>query len=216
MKMTEAHALTFAAQVLHSNTDAGGPLTEAAEPTRTKIANREWIDDEGKSVNEEDATGFSYEFLGRTKEGITIPADGEVFTRYLKDMSEAEKNMCALFGAITLSGNVTNTWMGDKDADKPAKAKDAIAARFGDLFNGKWVDRTGAVGARVDKTQLAHAIVEISTAAGDPKDFAKVLAKLEDSEEFAKSIRSVPAIAAKYSELMGRKSPSLDALLAQV
>lgn len=215
MRMTEAHALTFAAQVLRSNTDAGGPLTEAAEPTRTKIANREWINDAGESVNEEDATGFSYEFLGRTKEGITIAADGEKFTRYLKDMSEAEKNMLALFGAVTLSGNVTNTWMGDKDADKPAKAKDAIAARFGDLFNGKWVDRTGAVGARVDKDVLAEAIVQIAEAAGTPKDKAAVREKLEN-DEFAKSIRSVPAIAAKYSELMGRKSPSLDALLAQV
>jgi hypothetical protein len=202
-------------QIARSNTDAGGPLTEPAEPTRTKIANREWIDDSGASVNEEDATGFSYEFLGRTKEGIAIPADGEKFTRYLKDMSEAEKNMLALFGAVTLSGNVTNTWMGDKDADKPAKAKDAIAARFGDLFNGKWVDRTGAVGARVDKDQLAHAICDIAEKAGDPKDWTKVREKLEN-DEFAKSIRSVPAIAAKYSELMGRKSPSLDALLAQV
>lgn len=202
-------------QILRSNADAGGPLTEAAEPTRTKIANREWINDEGKAVNEEEATGFSYEFLGRTKEGISIPPDGEVFTRYLKDMSEAERNMCALFGAITLSGNVTNTWMGDKDADKPAKAKDAIAARFGDLFTGKWVDRTGAVGARVDKDVLAEAIVQIAEAAGTPKDKAAVREKLE-SDEFAKSIRSVPAIAAKYSELMGRKSPSLDALLAQV
>jgi len=202
--------------ILRTNTDAGGPLTEPTEPTRTKIANREWINDAGESVNEEDATGFSYEFLGRTKEGITIAADGEKFTRYLKDMSEAEKNMLALFGAVTLSGNVTNTWMGDKDADKPAKAKDAIAARFGDLFNGKWVDRTGAVGARVDKDVLAEAICQIAEAAGDPKDKAKVRAKLEDSDEFAKSIRSVPAIAAKYSELMGRKSPSLDALLAQV
>lgn len=202
-------------QILRTNVDAGGPLTEASEPTRTKIANREWIDDEGKSVDEEEATGFSYEFLGRTKEGITIPADGEKFTRYLKDMSEAEKNMLALFGAVTLSGNVTNTWMGDKDADKPAKAKDAIAARFGDLYNGKWVDRTGAVGARVDKDVLAEAIVQIAEAAGTPKDKAAVREKLEN-DEFAKSIRSVPAIAAKYSELMGRKSPSLDALLAQV
>src|SRR5262245_8891750 len=79
--------------IARSNVDAGGPVTEPVEPTRTKIADRLWVNDAGESVAEEDATGFSYEFHGRTKDGITIPPDGKKFTRYIRDMSEKELHM---------------------------------------------------------------------------------------------------------------------------
>jgi hypothetical protein len=200
-----------------TNVDAGGPVTEQAEPERKKIANRLWIDDSGAEVPEEQATGIAYEFLGRTKDGVTIPADGKRFVRYFRDMSEVEIKMLAGFGAITLMGNVTNTWMGDKSDEKHASAHDAIADRFVRLNAGEWIDRSAVgVGARVDKDVLAEAICQVAEAAGQPKDKPAVRAKLEDSAEFTKSIRAVPAIAAKYSELMGRKSPSLDTLLAAI
>jgi hypothetical protein len=188
-------------------------ITEAAETSRTKIANREWINDAGETVAEEAATGVSYEFLGRTKDGISIPGDGEKFTRYFRDMSQAELYMCAGFGLITLMGNVTNTWMGDKDVDKPAKACEAITERVKLINSGTWIDRAASGGSRVDEPALARAIV---TASGGTKDFAAVLQKLTDDAEWKKKIRSVPQVAAEYAKEVGRASPSLDTLLAGV
>src|SRR5262245_7170232 len=208
-------------QIARSNTDAGGPLTEAAEPTRTKIADRLWINDAGESVDEEHATGFSYEFHGRTKDGVTIPADGEKFTRFIRDMSEAEKNMLIIFGATTLSGNVTNTWMGDKDADKAPKACAAIAARFQDLYDGKWLDRVaGGVGSRTNLDALAEAMTQLATPeqlkGRDHGQFkADARAKLE-SPDFARKVRSIPEVAAKYATIIGKPAGSLETLLADV
>lgn len=195
-----------------TNVDAGGPLTEPTESSRSKIANRLWIDDAGHEVDEEHATGVQYEFLGRTKDGITIPPDGKSFTQYWKDLNPEAQRMFGLFGQQTLFGNITNTWMGDKADDKAPTAAEAIAARVALLQSGVWIDRTReGVGARVDKDALAQAVVNVLTGAGKVADLATWRAKLEDLD-VVKTARSNAAVTAEYASLMGRKVSTLDDL----
>ena len=198
-----------------TETQEAGPVTEAAEPERKKIANRDWINDATEVVDEEAATGVRYEFLGRTKDGVTIPPDGKSYTMYFRDLSAPASAMLAGFGAVTLMGNVTNTWMGDKSDDKEASAADAIAARFALLNEGKWIDRTGAgVGARVDKDALAKAVVAVAAAANKALDETLIRLKLEENVEFVKTCRGVPDIARKYAELVGRTVKTVDDVFA--
>lgn len=193
------------------------PVTEASEPERKKIANRDWIDDAGKEVAEEEATGVRYEFLGRTKDGVTIPPDGNSYTVYLRDLKPAALAMAAGFGLITLMGNVTNTWMGDKSPDKDAKASEAIAARIALLNEGKWIDRTReGVGARVDKDSLAKAIVNVFTQKGKTVDEAMIRAKLESSADFLKASRANPEVLREYAVIMGRNVTTVDELASMI
>ena len=204
-----------------SNVDTGGPVTEAEESARKKIADRDWIDDSGKAVAEEDATGVRYTFLGRTKEGVTIPADGKSFTAYWRDLTDEAKRMAGCFGLITLMGNVTNTWMGDKGDNRPALAADAIAERIALLNAGKWIDRTGGVGARVDKDALAQAVVEVGLANGqklkdgsDPS--VATIRPLLDNEDFFRSVRSNAEMNAAYARIVGRQTATVSDIFGAV
>lgn len=181
-------------------------------PERTKIANRLWIDAEGKETQEENAVAVSYEFLGRTKGGIVIPGDGKAFT-YQIPAPGTRDGMLAGFGALTLMGNITNTWMGDK-GDKAATAHDAISDRFTLLESGVWIDRTSQVGARVDKPQLAQAIVNVAQRKGKSLDHAVILTKLETDADWAKAARANPEFSSEYATLMGRSVKSTDELFA--
>jgi hypothetical protein len=185
------------------------PVEESAD-ARKKIADRDWIDDSGNVVDEEVATGVRYTFLGRTKEGVTIPPDGKSYTLYMRDLKPEALNMLAGFGAITLMGNVTNTWMGDKGDTRAALAADAIAERIDLLNSGKWIDRTGGVGARVDKDALAQAVVEVGAANGKTADLAVVREKLEQSADFMKAVRSNAEINAAYARIVGRQTATVD------
>lgn len=181
---------------------------------RTKIANRRWLDSAGKDADEEQAVAVSYEFLGRTKAGVAIPGDGKSY-HYAIHAPGTRDGMLAGFGALTLMGNITNTWMGDK-GDKAATAHDAISDRFALLDSGIWIDRTAQVGARVDKPVLAQAIVNVAVRKGQTVDQAKVLSKLEADVEFAKAAKANPEFSAEYSTLMGRTVKSTDELFADL
>lgn len=189
----------------------GAPATDGK--TRVAIAKRLWINDAGQEVEAvEDATGVSYEFMGRTKDGITVQPDGEAFTIYFRDMPAPMLKMLAGFGAHTLMGNVTNTWLGEKSPDKAPKAAAAVAERFDLLKTGQWVDRTGGVGARVDIPTLANAWTNVYVAAGKtPPYTVDVLAeKLTDNGELVKQLRRDPKIVAEYAKLRG--APTTDAV----
>lgn len=179
---------------------------------RTKIANRLWLGADGKECPEETAVQVSYEFLGRTKSGVVIPGDGKAYSYQIPGPGTRD-GMLAGFGALTLMGNITNTWMGDK-GDKAATAYDAISDRFTLLESGVWIDRTAQVGARVDKPKLAEAIVNVAARKGQQKDLAAILAKLEADAEFTKAVRANPEFAAEYATIMGRTVKSSDELLA--
>jgi len=192
----------------HSAPDTGAGPQE--EPERKKIANRLYVDDNGNEVEIEQATGFKYEFLGRGDQ----PGDGAAFTRYWRDMSDDEKRMTSFFGAVTLAGNVTNTWLGEK-GDKAARACDAIQERFNLLNGGTWIDRSTSAPAKMDLDKLAEAFVEHAESKGAKVDKAKVREQMEN-KEWAKAARNAPPVAAIYARLMGRESKSFDSLLADV
>jgi hypothetical protein len=210
-KYTLANAATRAPED-ETGADAGA-ITEAS---RTKIANRQWINDAGESCDEELATGISYEFLGRTKGDIVVPADGKDFTVKFRDLTPAAIHMLAGFGGLTLMGNVTNTWLGEK-GDREATAADAIAARIALLNEGKWIDRSaGVVGARVDKDALVAAYVEFAAERGQTKDPVAVLEKITDNPQLIKDLRSIPEVLAKYTARVGRPTKSVDDVFASV
>lgn len=210
------HKFSLNSTVLRAPADTGSQPVEESADTRKKIADRDWIDDAGQVVDEEAATGVRYTFLGRTKDGVTIPPDGKSYSRYFRDMSEAETRMLAGFGAITLMGNVTNTWMGDKSDTRAATAAEEIEARFLLLNGGKWIDRTGGVGARVDKDALAAAVVEVLTTQGKTATVEQVRPKLDSSPDFFKMVRSNAEINAAYARIVGRQTATLDEVFAGI
>lgn len=181
------------------------------ESERSQIANRYWIDGTGKETSEEKAVAVSYEFLGRTKKGVTIQGDGKAY-RYPIFAPGTRDGMLAGFGALQLMGNICNTWMNDK-GDKAPLAHDAIAERFELLDTGVWVDRTG-VGARVDKPTMAQAIVNVGARKGKTLDVASVLAKLESDEAAFKAARDNAEFKNEYSALRGRTVKTVDEVLA--
>lgn len=200
--------------------DSGsGPITEPEESKRAKIADRDWIDDSGNVVDEEKATGVRYKFLGRTKDGVTVPPDSEAYSVKFADLSQAALYMAAGFGLTTLMGNVTNTWLGDKSDEKPATARDAIAARIELLNSGQWIDRAATgVGARIDKALLVEAMVLASVEDGkfpsadsqQAQDWrAKWTQMLEEKPEFVKQANGIPAVKAHYVKLAGKSQKTV-------
>lgn len=198
---------------------APGPVEVADEPQRKKIANRDWINDAGEEVQPEEATAVRYEFLGKGD----VAGDGKAFTFKLANPGTAAA-MLAGFGALTLMGNLTNTWLAEK-GDKLATPYDAIAERFALLDSGKWIDRAagGGVGAKVDRDALAEAITQVKEAAGfaagDTRDEYKARArqKLEDDPAFLRQIRQKPEIANAYAAIVGKTAGKpLDDMLADV
>lgn len=193
-----------------SNTDVDGDEVQVTvnKVPRAKIANRLWIDGEGKECQEESAVAVSYEFLGRD----SIPGDGKAFT-YQISAPGKRAGMLEGFGFLTLAGNITNTWLGEK-GDKTATAYDAIRDRYELLETGVWIDRTSQIGARVDKPQLAQAIVNVAQRKGKSLDHATILAKLESDADWAKAARANPEFSSEYATLMGRSVKSTEELFA--
>lgn len=198
--------------VAHSNVDQGADESSDTVIERTKIAHRKWIDAAGNEVDEDKAVAVQYEFLGRTKAGIVIPADGKSYTYQLSSPG-TRTGMLEGFGALTLMGNITNTWMGDK-GDKAPTAHDAITERFALLETGVWVDRTTGVGARVDLDKLAEAIVNVATRKGKSLDVSAIRAKLESDQEWRKAASANAEFKNEYSQLMGRAVKTVDELFA--
>jgi hypothetical protein len=182
---------------------------------RSAIAKRLWINDAREEVAEEAATGIAYEFLGRTKEGVTVPGDGQAYYLKFDDLTPAALRMLAGFGGLTLMGNVTNTWLGTKPGERTPKACEAIAARIQGLNDGQWADRS-RTGFQLNLDSLAAAIVAVGVETGKiPTEKAAeqvdaFRAKVEAEPDWAKSVYKVPAIAAAYAREQGRELMSVD------
>jgi hypothetical protein len=180
--------------------------------TRKKIADHGLLNSTGQPTDtEEEAKGYSYKLL----------ANGETFTWNWDDATEAERIMLAIFGAKTLTTNeVSQVRNGKeyKDSDDPAqydKAMEAVRARFADLRDGKWVDRTreGGVGTRVNRDALAEAIckvlVENQKKTQDEVDSgykATVRQRLDDDAEWLGKMRKFPPVSAAYALIVGKDS----------
>ena len=187
-----------------------GEDTEAEVAKRTKIADRDWINDAGEVVKEEEATGVRYKFLGRDdSQKANVPAarrvkhnaSGESFTIYFRDLSEAAQRMAMGFGLITRMGNWTNTWLTDTSDERADFPEQVIQAGVELLNSGKWIDRVEGVGAaRVNLDKLAEAIYEV-LGKGSVAQFRD---RLESDEEFKKTARKVPQIREAYLRLVGK------------
>lgn len=159
--------------------------TTNAKPKREQVAVRDWIDAQGNPVEsgkESTATGFRYIHIPTAKrlnpaynpETDAAPQDAEFA---MATMDPATLQMCAIFGALTLVGNIVNTQVNGPKGDPNANPIPEAIARFAEIAKGEWSDRsTGVGGVRYDKEKLAAAIAQ----AKGESDPAPYLAKMDN------------------------------------
>lgn len=162
--------------------------TSTATETKAKrevVAIRDWIDANGKPCEtgkEAEAVGFSYTHLPTAKRAnpafnpeTDTPDASAVYQHLVGDAGKIE-TMLAIFGGLTLCGNIVNTATNGPKGDPTLNPIPLIAERFKELETGVWADRaTGVGGVRYDKDKLANAI---ASAKGET-DPAPYLAKME-------------------------------------
>lgn len=153
-------------------------------PKRAAVAVRDWIDAAGNPVEsgkESTATGFRYIHLPTAKrinpaynpETDAAPAEASF---EMATMDENTRTMCAIFGALTLVGNIVNTQVNGPKGDPNANPIPEAVARFAEISKGEWSDRsTGVGGVRYDRDKLAAAIAQ----AKGESDPAPYLAKMD-------------------------------------
>lgn len=137
---------------------------------RETVAVRDWIDENGKPLNsgdEKQAVGFRYIHLPTAKrlnpsfnpETDGAP-NGSYFDFVCGDAGHAS-TMLAIFGGLTLAGNIVNSATNGAKGDPNADVISAIKARFDEIESGVWAERSGGVGGvRYDKEKLATAIAQ--------------------------------------------------------
>src|SRR5215831_4920813 len=130
--------------------------------TRKTKARRDWIDATGDPVGSGDeakATGFRYIHLptaerlnpGFDPEADVPPADS-VFD--MKTIPEPIKTMLAIFGGLTLTGNIVSTATNPKSGgDESTNPIPDVVARFDEMLQGTWSAGGGAGGVRYDKAK---------------------------------------------------------------
>jgi len=162
--------------------------TTTNEPKRKAKALRDWIDSAGNPVasgDESKATGFRYVHLptalalnAKFDPESDVPPSDATFS--MAAMPDTVKTMLAIFGGLTLSGNIASTETNPKSGgDESANPIPAILARFEEMANGVWSAGGGAGGVRYDKEKLAQAIAK----AKGETDHNPYLAKLEAGEK---------------------------------
>lgn len=201
MKHNKAHSL-------------GAAATDEAEEKRKKVSKRVFIDSAGNEVEKiEQANGARYILLDPTGNKQFDYQFGEAGTM---------RTMCAIFGFVTKVGNVANTVLNDKDEPgTPTDAADSIAEFVTSAEGGTWAERTGGVGAKVDRDALAEAIVRVliasgkldetdATAVGNAKDTRRK--KLDDDSKYLTASRKMPEVAAEYAKIKGQQVLDADSL----
>lgn len=161
-------------------------MTDTTTNTKAKreaVAIRDWMNAAGQPVDggkEAEAIGFRYIHLPSAKrllptynpETDTAP-EGSYFDF---NPTGASATMLAIFGGLTLAGNVVNTALNGPKGDPNLNPISLIAERFKEIESGVWADRAGGVGGvRYDKEKLSAAIAQAKGEA-DP---APYLAKME-------------------------------------
>jgi hypothetical protein len=150
---------------------------------RPQVALRDWIDADGKPIDagdESKAVGLRYVHLPSVlranpdfnPETDIPPADCTFEFRPTNQTAI----MLAIFGGLTLAGNVVNTATNGPKGDKSLNPIPLVAERFAEIENGTWAEGGGAGGGvRYDKAELAKAIAQ----AKGEQDPAPYLAKME-------------------------------------
>jgi hypothetical protein len=153
---------------------------------REAIAIRDWIDEKGNPVNSGDekaAVGFRYIHLPSAKKAMPAfnpetdsPPQGSFFDYVCGDAGHAS-TMLAIFGGLTLAGNVVNSATNGPKGDPNLNPISLVEDRFKEIDGGVWADRAAGVGGiRYDKEKLAAAIAD----AKGEKDPAPYLVKMEN------------------------------------
>lgn len=170
---------------------------------KERVATHELLDASGAVVDDEElASGIRY----------TLNATGKSFDFQVPGAQPGSvTTMLAIFGAKTLA---TNEASQVRQKDDTGDQLGAIQERFELLATGKWVDRTGGVGAKVDLDALAQAIANAFIAKGKTVEVSVVRTKLDADKVWAKQTRQVPEIAAEYASIVGRTVKSVDDVFA--
>lgn len=170
---------------------------------RKAIANRQWLklSADGKSydeVAEEEATHVGY----------TYKADGQSYVHKLSAPGTLA-GMLEGFGALTLMGNITNTWKGE-EGERSASPIEDITARFKLMGEGKWIDRTssGFGGPRYDKMALAETLVQVLGKAAKG-DAAAYLKRIEEEKGYGAKALKNPDVLRAYGEKVGKSAPAM-------
>ena len=193
------------------------PETAGARPSRRSAtsAKHELLDANfalgGDDLAEEQAHGIRY----------TLLANGKTFDYQYGKSGDADR-MLALFGAKKLCTNETSAARNNtKGEASPDEQMAAVEERFALLSTGVWVDRTrDGVGAKLDPDALAQAIVDVLVGEGklerDKADDFKAdrRAKIEADAAWGRKMRTFPAVATRYNEIVGRSVATVDDLMA--
>lgn len=154
--------------------------------SRERKARRDWLDATGLPIDSGDegkATGFRYthiptakrldpDFDPETDEG---PAEA-VFS--LNNIPEPTKTMLAIFGGLTLVGNIVSTATNPKSKGDPdANPIPDVLARFAEMENGVWSGERGDRGPRYNPEALAKAIAAVKNETDHNPYLAKIQAK---------------------------------------
>lgn len=159
---------------------------ETSKPKKVAVALRDWINQAGLPVeggDEASATGFRYTHLPTARRAnpafnpeTDTPDPSAVYSLQVGTAGTIE-TMLAIFGGLTLAGNIVNTLTHGPKGDPDVNPIPLIEERMAELQKGVWADRaTGVGGVRYDKDSLASAI---ATAKGETNP-APYLAKMEN------------------------------------
>lgn len=178
--------------------------TDQNKADRTTKALRQWIDASGNIPDDPaDATGFRYVHLPTAKRLVpdldpqdAPPADA---VYEMPTMPDNVKTMLAIFGALTLAGNITSSETNPKSGGDPdCNPIGAIADRFNEISQGKWTGDRGDRGPRYDYKALAQAIMTVKK----ESDSNPYLARLEAKEKITvkdKAGKTVTMLYATYA-----------------
>lgn len=166
----------------------------AAKAKRETVALRDWIDASGAPVEsgkEGTATGLRYTHLPSAKRinpsfnpETDQPDPAATFSRHFPAVGEpmtADALMVAIFGGLTLAGNIVNTATNGPKGDPNLNPISLIAERFEELATGVWADRAGGSGGgvRYDKEKLAQAIAQVKNETDPSPYLAKMANKVD-------------------------------------
>ena len=161
-------------------------MADVANGDKTRKARRDWIDAQGNPVDageESKAVGFRYTHiptalrLDSTFDSDTDEAPAEAVFE-LSNLPEPTKTMLAIFGGLTLAGNIVSTATNPKSKGDPdANPIPDLVARFEEMANGTWSGERGAGGPRYNAEALAQAIAKVKGETDHNPYLAKIQAK---------------------------------------
>jgi len=186
-----------------ANTDQNKPKRKVA-----RIATHSYIDSNGEVTDDESvAQGYSYSLIEKPD---------SPFIWLWSEATEDEKRMLSIFGAKTLSTNVTSGLRNNDKGEPPTAQEqlDAVVNRFRAIREGQWtLDREGGFG--VNREDLVECLCRFmieenkkTQAQVDGGWKAQALQKLYEDAAYLKQVRTNPKISAYYAELRANKSTS--------